>query len=213
MNIANYIDHTLLRPDCTLRDLELLCEEANEHGFYAICIPPFFIQKAVRTLERSPVKIATVVGFPLGYSAVAAKIEEIKRALQEGADEIDAVINICAAKSARWSYLKNEIDGMTTAAHMKGKSIKLILETGLLNKTELKKLCDICNDVGVDYVKNATGFNAEGASVDVVKTLRQYLSPEIKIKAAGGVRTAEFARELIAAGADRLGSSTSVLLL
>ena len=213
MNVANYIDHTLLRPDCTARDLELLCQEAIENKFHAVCIPPFFVQTAARILDKHPVKIATVVGFPLGYSAVAAKIEEIKRALNEGADEIDAVINICAAKSAHWSYLRNEIDGMTTAAHMKGKSIKLILETGLLTKTELKKLCDICNDVRVDYVKNATGFNAEGASVDIVKTLRQHLSPDIKIKAAGGVRTAEFARELIKAGADRLGSSTSVLLL
>lgn len=213
MNIANYIDHTLLRPDCTSRDLEVLCQEAIEHKFHAVCIPPFFVQMAARILEKHPVKIATVVGFPLGYSAVAAKIEEIKRALSEGADEIDAVINLCAAKSGQWSYLRNEIDGMTTAAHMKGKTIKLILETGILTKTELKRLCDICNNVRVDYVKNATGFNAEGASVDIVRSLRQQLTSDIKIKAAGGVRTAEFARELIKAGADRLGSSTSVLLL
>ncbi len=213
MNVANFIDHTLLRPDCTARDLELLCQEAIEHGFHAVCIPPFFVGQASRILERHPTRIATVIGFPLGYSAVAAKIEEIKRAINEGADEVDAVINICAAKSAQWSYLRNEIDGMTTAAHMKGKSIKLILETGLLTKTEIKRLCDICNDTGVDYVKNATGFNAEGATTEIVESLRKLLSPEIKIKAAGGVRTAEFARELIKAGADRLGSSTSVLLL
>lgn len=213
MNVANFIDHTLLRPDCTARDLELLCQEAMEHRFYAVCIPPFFVGHAARLLENHPTRIATVVGFPLGYSAVAAKIEEIKRAINEGADEVDAVINICAVKSAKWSYLRNEIDGMTTAAHMKGKSIKLILETGLLTKTEIKHLCDICNDTGVDYVKNATGFNAEGASTEIVQTLRKNLSPEIKIKAAGGVRTAEFARELIKAGANRLGSSTSVLLL
>ena len=143
MNIASYIDHTILRPDCTIRDIEQICGEASTHSFKAVCVPPYFVPSASQLLKDVEVKIATVIGFPMGYGTVSSKVEEIKRALNDGADEVDVVINIAATKNGDWTYVRNDIDSVTRAVHLKGKAIKLILETGLLDREEIIKLCEL----------------------------------------------------------------------
>ncbi len=213
MDLARLIDHTLLKPDASQEDIIKLCEEALAHDFAAVCIPPYWVSEAVRQLEKSKVKVATVIGFPMGYSATAAKVEEIKRSIDEGADELDVVINICAIKSANWNYLQNDIDRTTTAVHLKGKQIKIIMETGLLTAPEISKVCEICQELEPDFVKTSTGINGPGASVEVVQLLRQNLSDSIKIKASGGIRTRQDAINLVNAGAQRLGSSSGVKII
>lgn len=213
MDIASYIDHTTLKADCRLEDVQKKCEEAIEYNFKAVCIPPYYVKITADLLKNSPVKIATVVGFPMGYSATPAKVEEIKRAIDNGADEIDVVANICAVKGKQWNYVKNDIESMTMAVHLKGKIIKVILETGLLSDEEIEKLCQICSEIKVDFVKTSTGFNGGGATVQAVSLMRASLPKEIKIKASGGIRTREDAIKLIEAGANRLGSSSGVSII
>ena len=213
MQLADKIDHTILKPDCTLDNVKSVCEEAKSHRFYSVCVPPFYVKDAVQYLEGSQVKVATVIGFPMGYATTPAKVEEIKRATDEGADEVDAVVNICAVKSANWNYVRNDIESMTRIAHMRGKVIKVILETGMMTPEELERLCKICTESEVDFVKTSTGILAAGADVDTVRWLRAHLPPTIKIKASGGVRSHQDAVKLVEAGADRLGSSASVQLI
>lgn len=213
MDIASYIDHTTLKADCTLEDVKIKCKEAIDFQFKAVCIPPYYVKNAVDLLEKSKVKVATVVGFPMGYSATPAKVEEIKRAIDNGAEEIDVVANICAIKEGQWNYVKNDIESMTMAVHLKGKLIKVILETALLSASEIEKLCHICAEIKVDFVKTSTGFNGGGATVQVVSFMKSLLPKEIKIKASGGIRTKEDAIRLIEAGASRLGSSSGVSIV
>jgi len=210
VELVSYIDHTVLRADCTRGDVQKLCKEALDYHFTAVCIPPYFVKDADQLLSEQAVKVATVIGFPMGYSATAAKVEEIKRALGEGADEIDVVANISAVKCGDWAYVKNDIDSMTRAVHLKGKVIKIIFETNLLALEEIKQLCTICKDIGVDFVKTSTGFQGDGITADVVHLLRSHLPNSIKLKASGGIRTLEMAKALIEAGADRLGSSAGI---
>jgi len=206
MDLTGVIDHTILLPDCTSEDVEALCDEAHKYKFKAVCIPPYFVREVARKLQDSPVKVATVIGFPMGYSCTPAKVEEVKRAIEEGADEVDVVINICAVKNSNWSYVKNDIESMTMATHSKGKIIKIILEANLLNEEELHQLCEICNQAGVNFVKTSTGTNG-GASVEMVSILREKLKEGIKIKASGGIRNREQAEALIEVGAARIGTS------
>lgn len=210
MNLASFIDHTLLKADCTLEDVKRICAEAAQFQFAAVCIPPFYVSSASDLLSSSTAKVATVVGFPMGYSTTPAKVEEIKKALDDGASEVDCVVNICAVKNGNWSYVRNDIDSMIMAAHLKGKSIKIILETGLLNEAQLRQLCNICLEIKPDFVKTSTGFNGEGATVEVVQLLRSLLNDQIKIKASGGIRSKADALRLLEAGAKRIGSSSSV---
>ncbi|MEN0006591.1 MAG: deoxyribose-phosphate aldolase [Bacteroidota bacterium] len=213
MAIASYIDHTLLRPDTTSGAVKALCKEAQEHQFAAVCIPPFFVSNAVAQLKKTSVKIATVIGYPMGYATTPAKVEEIKRALSDGAQEVDVVINICAVKDQNWNYVQNDIDSMCTAVRLKGKTIKVIIETGLLTEAEMIKLCEICNESEPNFVKTSTGINGHGARVEDVALLRKHLKKTIKIKASGGIRSAQDVRQLIDAGAERIGSSTGVAIV
>lgn len=213
MDLAKYIDHTVLKPTTTAADIRTLCGEAITHQFHAVCVPPFYVPEAAQALSEHPIKIATVIGFPLGYSATAAKVEEIKRAMDEGAQEFDVVVNLAAIKSGNWNFVRNDIDRMTTAVHLRGKLIKIILETGLLTEAEIKGLCQICNELEVDFAKTSTGFNGEGASPLIIELLRQTLIPSIKIKASGGIRTAEQARHYLELGADRIGTSAGVAIV
>jgi deoxyribose-phosphate aldolase len=178
-------------------------------------VPPFFVQTAAQLLEDHfpKVKVATVVGFPMGYSSTPAKIEEIKRAFDDGADEVDAVINLCAVKGKNWSYVANDIDSMTTAARLKGKRIKLILETGLLNEEEIEKLSEYILHSEPDFVKTSTGFHGTGAELGKVLFLRKLLDDKIAIKASGGIKTKEDAIGFIEAGATRLGTSSGLELI
>ncbi len=211
MLINPYIDHTLLRPDCTLNDVKKIIEEGKIYNFATICVPPYFI-KDVKWLVEDSLKISTVAGYPLGYSTIPAKAEEAKKAIDEGADEIDAVVNICAIKSKVWSHVKNEIDSLVRTCIMRGRKLKLIIETGLLTKEEILKVLEVCSEMGVHYIQTSTGYNGEGATVDTIGFIRENLDSKIKIKASGNIKTYEQAIKFINAGADRIGTSDSVFI-
>ncbi len=213
-DLAKFIEHTALRADTTLADVRRMCEEAQKFDFAGICIPPLFVRDARRMLgEDSRIRIVTVVGFPMGYSAIAAKSEEIKRAVDDSVDEIDAVINIAAVKSENWNHVDRDIDSIVRAARLRGKTLKLILECGLLSPAEIRKVCEIADQSQVMWLKTGTGFQGHDATPEMVRTLRAIASPTVKIKAAGGIRTAQQAEALLAAGADRLGTSASIAVI
>jgi deoxyribose-phosphate aldolase len=212
--LAKFLEHTALKPDTTLADINRVCEEALRFGFAAVCIPPPFIKDARRILgERSKVRLATVAGFPMGYAAISAKNEEIKRAMDDGADDVDAVVNIACIKSNMWNHVSRDIDALVLATQSRGGTLKLILECGLLSPEELKKTCEIALDTGVPWLKTGTGFHGFNATVEMVQVLRSYAKPTTKIKAAGGIRDIKTAEALIQAGADKLGTSASVNLI
>ena len=210
--LEQYLDHTLLTPQTTAEDIRRMCAEAIEHRFYAICIPPYFVSRARAELQERSVRIATVVGFPYGYAETSTKVAEARRCLDEGADELDMVINLAAVKSADWSYVKTEIEQLATTVRLKGKVSKFILELSVLTDEERDRLLDICNAVRPNFVKTSTGLQG-GATVEQVRHLRAQLHPEIKIKASGGIRSVADARRLLEAGADRIGTSSSLLML
>lgn len=212
--LAGFIEHTLLKPDCSVQDVRRICNEALSCGFAGVCIPPFFVRDAQRVLgEESKVRLATVVGFPMGYTAIASKSEEIKRAVDEGADEIDAVLNIAAVKSENWNHVHNDIDSIARATHLRGRTSKLIIECGLLTEDEIRRVCAIAQEIGIHYVKTGTGFHGHPATVEMVRFLRACVGQDMKIKAAGGIRTRELAEALIEAGAERLGTSAGLALV
>lgn len=210
MNIAPYIDHTVLKQATTIGDVEKVCKEAVEYGFAAVCLPSLYVKKAKEFLTGSSIKVATVIGFPFGYCAIEAKVAEIILAIVDGADELDMVVNISAIKNADWTFLANEINTVLPIVRNKNKVIKVIIESGILTDDEIIKCCDIYGAAGVDYVKTSTGFAEKGASIHDVKLIRAHLADAIKIKASGGIRSYSFAKELINAGANRLGCSASV---
>lgn len=211
-SIASIIDHTLLEAGLTRGRIKQLCTEALEHQFAAVCIPPYFVEFSKGLLEESGVKVSTVIGYPLGFESTGTKIEEIKRAIDMGVDELDVVIHLSAVKNEDWPFVKNDIESMTRACHMKGKVIKVILETHLLNSVEIEKLCKICNAAEVDFVKTSTG-RVGGATVEAVTSLRKQLDPKIKIKASGGIRNLADASALLDAGANRIGTSSGISLM
>lgn len=212
MKLNNYIEHTLLKPDTTIIDIKELCQEALTYEFSGVCIPPFHVKTAAAILEDTPVRIITTVGYPMGYHAIPVKVEEAKRAIDEGVDEIEMVVNIAAIKDANWAHVRNDINSVTTAAHLKGKKIKVILETGLLTTSELKQLCEICCEIEVDYIKNATGINSSGVSLDIIAFLKKHAG-DIKLIAAGGIHSKDFAIELIEAGVSNIGTASGVKLV
>jgi deoxyribose-phosphate aldolase len=212
--IAKYIEHTILKPDATLQEIKRLCEEALQYNFSAVCVPPFYVRDARRILgEPTKIRIVTVVGFPMGYSAMAAKSEEIKRAVDDGADDIDAVINLAAVKSENWNYVSHDIDSIARATYMRGKRLKLILESGLLTEPELKRLIEIAVETRIDWLKTGTGFHNQPATPRMVQALRRLAPAAIKIKTAGGIGTLKTAGALIEAGANALGTSDSVSIM
>jgi deoxyribose-phosphate aldolase len=213
IELAGSIEHTNLKANCTKEDVIKLCEEALGYHFYGVCVSPYYVQLAKKELAKSNVKIITVVGFPMGYSTVAAKVEEAKKAIISGADEVDMVMNIAAFKSGDYATVQNDIQAVTTACHLQNKQIKVIIETAYLNDEEIDKACRICIDCEVDFVKTSTGHAGEGASVEATKLIRGILPPKMKIKASGGIKDASFAHELILAGANRIGTSSSLTII
>jgi deoxyribose-phosphate aldolase len=212
-SVSSYIDHTLLKATCNSANIEKLCREAIEYGFAAVCVPPFVVNQAVQALKGSQVKTATVIGFPMGYSSLESKLKEIERAISDGADELDTVINLIALKNGDWSYLEKEMQEQVTGIHKKGKIIKVIVESGMLSKDELIHCCKLYGPMGIDFMKTSTGYADKGASVSDVQLMRSELPAEVKIKASGGIRNFSFAKELIEAGADRLGCSASLQIV
>lgn len=213
MNIAAYIDHTILKPTTLVADVDRLCAEAIDYGFAAVCVPPLFVKQAKALTAGSGVKVATVIGFPFGYSAIEAKLAEIVLAIVDGADELDMVINISAVKNNDWQFLANEINAVMPVIRSKGKVIKVIIESGILTDEEIIRCCDIYGMAGVDFMKTSTGYAEKGATIEAVQLMRRHLADAIKIKASGGIKTFSFAKALVEAGADRLGCSSSVQIV
>jgi deoxyribose-phosphate aldolase len=211
--IASYIDHTLLKPTSTEADIDKLCRQAAEFRFAAVCVPPFVVKRAVKALQGTQVKTATVVGFPMGYSSLGAKLSETSEAITNGADELDVVINIMALKNGDWSYLEEEILQLAAIIHEKARIIKAIVESGVLSRDELIRCCELYGRTSIDFMKTSTGYAEKGASVSDVKLMRSHLPGHIRIKASGGIRHYAFAKDLIEAGADRLGCSASLQIL
>ena len=217
--IASYIDHTVLKPTTTYADIKKLCEEALQYGFAAVCIPPPLVKQARELVKGSaatkdsPVKVATVIGFPFGYSVAKAKLAETEQAIQDGADELDVVINLIALKGGVWNYLEKEMQPLLTLAHEQGRIIKVIIESGVLTDEEIIRCCSLYGGMGADFLKTSTGYAEKGASVEAVALMRQNLPANIKIKASGGIRDYSFARQLVEAGADRLGCSASIAIV
>lgn len=213
MEIRNYIEHTTLKADTSKEDIKRICQEAIDNKFHGVCIPPYYVKTAKSELKDTAISIVTVVGFPLGYSTTPSKVEEAKKAIDDGATEIDMVINIAALKEKDYAYVANDINTITTLVHIKAAKIKVIIETALLNKEEKLKALELCEAANVDFVKTSTGFSKSGAKVDDIKLMRKTLPKSIKIKASGGIKTKKQALELINAGADRLGASSSIDLV
>lgn len=216
--LASHIDHTLLSVTAQESDIERMCHEAVEHGFATICIPNYFVKLARRTLRdlqdefKQTVGICTVAGYPLGYATTAAKVEEIRRAHNDGADEIDFVINLPAALNGNFNYVAQELETCITTAGLHHLKCKVIVEDSLFDTASLHRLCDILLKFPPDFVKTGTGYR-EGATVGGVRFLRDHLPAEIGIKAAGGIRDFEQAQALLDAGANRLGTSKAMDLL
>lgn len=212
--LSGLIDHTLLKQNTTSIEVIQVCEEAIQYGFASVCIPPHYIREAVRALELKDgnIKVSTVVGFPMGYSSVMAKVEEIKKAIDEGADEIDAVLNICAVKNEDWSYVSNEMDSLILGAHMKGKVIKLILETAQLTSEEIKKLCTIALNFNPDFLKSSTGFNG-GVTPEAIQTMSAIVGNKIKVKASGGIKDLATLIQYKDLGVHRIGTSNGVSIM
>lgn len=211
MDISKYIEHTLLKQDATKDGLEKLFEEAIQNNFLGVCVNPCFVKDAKKFLKNSNVKIVTVIGFPLGANTPEVKAFETKKAIEDGADEIDMVINVSKLKDKDYNYVKNDIEFVRHACP--DNILKVILETDLLTKEEIKKACEICIDAKADLVKTSTGFvkNGVGAKVEDVELMYQTVSPfGLKVKASGGIRDSEKALALIKAGATRLGTSSGL---
>lgn len=209
--IAQSIDHTLLRPDATYQQIQKLTEEAIEYNFFSVCINPYFVATCSEALKDSSVKICTVVGFPLGANSTVVKAYETTRAIKDGADEIDMVINIGALKSQKYLLVEDDIREVVEAAA--GKTVKVIIETALLTNEEKIKACQIAEDAGAHFVKTSTGFNGGGATVLDIQLMKESVSSKMKIKASGGIKNIEHAKELLAAGASRLGTSSGIAII
>ena len=212
MNLAKYIDHTLLKPDATREQIKTLCEEAKRYQFYSVCVNPTWVKTAKQLLLGSGVKVCTVIGFPLGAATVETKVFETKNALENGADEIDMVMNIGAFKSGNIKHVQQEIESVVQAASGNA-TVKVIIETGLLSDDEIKRASLLAEHAQADFVKTSTGFLAEGVKLEQIELIKSVVGENTGIKASGGIKTAEFAKRLICAGATRIGSSRSVDLI
>jgi deoxyribose-phosphate aldolase len=208
--INTYIDHTLLKPDATTADIIKLCEEARAYQFYAVCINSSHIALAREELTDSDVKIAAVVGFPLGACSTETKVYETDYSCTYGADEIDMVLHIGALKEKRYDYVKNDIAAVVSVAQKYNAVVKVILETNLLTKEEIVRACELALETGADFVKTSTGFSGGGATVEGVKLMKDTVGSAMKVKASGGIKSYDTAVSMIEAGADRLGASASV---
>lgn len=211
MNINSYIDHTLLRSTATERDIIDHCNEAKKYNFYAVCVNSCYVRLAKQLLKDSEVKICTVVGFPLGASSTEAKVFEAKQAINDGADEIDMVMNLGEFKSKNYVEVFKDIKEVKTAI---GKTpLKVIIEISELSKNGIVKACEICVDAKADFVKTSTGFSKSGATLTAVKIMKKTVKDNCQIKASGGIRDFETAKKYIDAGVNRLGTSNGIAII
>jgi deoxyribose-phosphate aldolase len=212
-NLAKLIDHTLLKPDATQQEIAQLCFEARKHGFASVCVNPTWVSLCAQLLQGSPVKVCTVIGFPLGATSLETKAFETETAIRQGATEIDMVINIGALKARDLETVARDIRGVVNAAHAHNIIVKVIIETSLLNDEEKTIASLISKEAGADFVKTSTGFAGGGATVHDVELMRRAVGPQMGVKASGGVRTYEDAASMIKAGATRIGASAGVKII
>ncbi|HWL22993.1 MAG TPA: deoxyribose-phosphate aldolase [Ureibacillus sp.] len=210
-NYASYIDHTLLKADATQSQIEKLCEEALTFKFASVCVNPSYVKLCAEKLVNSEVKVCTVIGFPLGATTSQVKAFETKDAIQNGATEIDMVINIGALKNKQYDVVLNDIKEVVTAAN--GTLVKVIIETCLLTDEEKVKACELSVEAGADFVKTSTGFSTGGATAEDVALMRKTVGPSIGVKASGGVRNLEDMKKMIESGATRIGASSGVAIM
>jgi deoxyribose-phosphate aldolase len=211
--LAKLIDHTLLKPDATKDDIKRLCEEAKKYGFWSVCVNPTYVPLATDILGETDVKVCSVVGFPLGANTPEVKALEAERAVNDGASEIDMVINIGALKSHDYELVKGDIRKVVERAKARRDTVvKVIIEAGLLTEDEKVLACRLVKESGADFVKTSTGFNASGATVHDVKLMRNTVGSNFGLKASGGIRTYRDATKLIEAGANRIGTSSGVAI-
>lgn len=211
MNLAPYIEHTNLSPTLSIRDIDKLVDEARAHKLLGICVPPFWVKRAKREIAKDNILLVTVAGFPLGYNMTETKLDEIKRAIDNGADEVDVVWNITSFKTGI-PWTKIELAKCSKLTHDHQKLLKVIIETAYLSDDEIVEACKLCADAGADFVKTSTGLAPAGARVEHIRLMRSILPGEVRIKASGGIKTREQAIALIEAGADRIGTSSGAAM-
>jgi deoxyribose-phosphate aldolase len=212
-NIALYIDHTLLRPDATASDIRKLCKEARKYNFASVCVNPYWVPLVTAELAGSPVKVCSVVGFPLGANATAIKVAETEGATRAGAQEIDMVINVGELRGGNFEAVRQDIKAVVEAAHQGGAIVKVILETALLDDNQKAIACTLSKLAGAEFVKTSTGFGPHGATVHDVALMRQAVGADMGVKASGGIKTLEDLKNMAAAGATRVGASASVKII
>jgi deoxyribose-phosphate aldolase len=212
LNLASYIDHTLLRADAAPADIERLCAEAIEYGFHSVCVNPLYVQLAASKLVQTKAKTCSVIGFPLGASSTQAKVAEAVQAIRNGAQELDMVIAIGLAKAGEWGLVESDIAAVVEAARDKA-LVKIIIECCLLSDEEKVAACEASMRAGADFVKTSTGFSTGGATTGDVKLMRQTVGENLGVKASGGIKTREDALRMIEAGASRLGTSNGIAIV
>jgi len=212
-SIARLIDHTLLKPEATRDDILRVCGEALRYGFAAVCVNPYWVPLAASELRGSAVKVCTVAGFPLGATSTESKMAETAASLRVGAQEIDMVINVGALRSGDFDTVKRDIQALADACHQAGAILKVILETALLDDKQKAVACTLARMTRADFVKTSTGFGPAGATAHDVALMRHVVGPEMGVKAAGGIRTLDDFRTMVAAGATRIGASSSIAIV
>lgn len=212
-DLARFIDHTLLKPEGTKEQIKQLCAEAKKYSFASVCINPSYVALCAKLLRDTPVKVCTVIGFPLGATTSATKAFESEQALRDGAKELDMVVNVGMLKSGEYEYVENDIFAVVSTSRRYGALTKVILETGLLTDEEKVKGCMLAKRAGADFVKTSTGFAKGGATVGDIALMRKVVGSAMGVKASGGVRTREEALAMVASGADRIGASASVKIV
>jgi len=211
--VASLIDHTLLKPEATRSDIARLCGEAREFSFASLCVNPYWVRFAAESLAGSTARVCTVVGFPLGANEPATKIAEAELALAQGAQELDIVQNIGALRVGDFQFVKQEFADLAALAHSRGAILKVILETCLLTEEEKITACRLAMEGKADFVKTSTGFSTGGASLEDVQLMRRIVGDSVGVKASGGVRTLSAVRQMTAAGASRIGTSSGVIIM
>ena len=206
-----YFDSTMLKAISTTSDIKKLCSDAKKYKFKAVCINPCYVSLAKELLKDTNVKVCTVIGFPLGANTTYIKVEEVRDAINNGADEVDMVINVGALKEKNYDYVINEIKELRNVSH--NKILKVIIETCYLTEEEIIKMTEICNDTNVDFIKTSTGFGTRGASIEDIEIINKYKSNDLKIKASGGIRTKDDAQKYIELGVSRIGTSNAVKMM
>lgn len=210
---SKYFDHTNLKPEATEKEIETLCDEAKRYEFYAVCVNSCYVADAAKYLKDSDVKVASVVGFPLGASTTATKVFETEESCKAGASEIDMVLNVGKFKSGNYDYCKNDIEQVVKKAAEYGAIVKVILETCLLEDDEVVKASQLAEEAGAHFIKTSTGFGSGGAKPFHIKLMKNAVSDDVQIKASGGIKNFHDAMALVEAGADRIGASSSVAIL